>query len=215
MQWYESDVRALEAARANRPPVPNPVVFYGSSTLRLWTTMASDLANPRALNLGFGGSTLAACVHFFERLVVPEHPSAVILYAGDNDLGDGGSPDEVASLFSSFTRKLESELGSLPFAFISIKPSPARANILDRIRRANSLIESQISRIAHAFYIDIFDSMLGPDESVRPDLFQPDGLHLNTAGYQLWTKLLLPYRHQIFTSSSYLVQAGAVPLSKE
>jgi hypothetical protein len=55
VQWYESEVRALEraseAVNGNRPPV-----FYGSSSIRLWDTLADDF-DPRVLNLGFGGAT--------------------------------------------------------------------------------------------------------------------------------------------------------------
>ncbi len=36
-----------------------------------------------------------ACDYFFDRLVVPVHPRSLLLYAGDNDLGDGRSVEEV------------------------------------------------------------------------------------------------------------------------
>ena len=70
-------------SRETRPPV-----FYGSSSIRLWITLAEDF-DPRVLNLGFGGSTLEACDYFFSRLVMPVSPRSLLLYAGDNDLGDG------------------------------------------------------------------------------------------------------------------------------
>ena len=49
----------------------------------------------RRSNQAFGGSTLEACAWFFERLVVPCYPRALVCYAGDNDLGDGRTPDQV------------------------------------------------------------------------------------------------------------------------
>ena len=45
-------------------------MFYGSSSIRLWDTLAEDI-DPGVVNLGFGGSTLQACDYFFERLVRP------------------------------------------------------------------------------------------------------------------------------------------------
>ena len=126
MEWYEAEVRVLERLRCTRPKITNPVVFYGSSSLRLWTSLAADLRNPRALNLGFGGSTLQACVYFFERLVPPEQPVSLVIYAGDNDLGDGRSPEDVLSSFRALAAKIEKQLPGIPFSFISIKPSPAR-----------------------------------------------------------------------------------------
>ena len=35
--------------------------------------------------------------------------------------------------------------------------------------------------------------MIGKDGKPRPELFVDDGLHLNAAGYKLWTSLVLPY----------------------
>jgi hypothetical protein len=39
------------------------------------------------LNQAFGGSTLEACDHFFARQVLPVRPRSLLVYAGDNDLG--------------------------------------------------------------------------------------------------------------------------------
>jgi hypothetical protein len=101
MQWYEADVRSLVGRIKTGTIPPDPVVFYGSSTITLWDTLANDLALPNALNLGFGGSTLEACAYFFERIIVPVHPAALIVYAGDNDVGDGRSPENVLASFRS------------------------------------------------------------------------------------------------------------------
>src|SRR5215470_9581276 len=101
MEWYEQEVRELEQAVAVRVNGDRPPVFYGSSSIRLWTTLAEDF-DPRVLNLGFGGSTLEACLYFFARLVPPTHPRSLLLYAGDNDLGDGRSPDDVFATFRRF-----------------------------------------------------------------------------------------------------------------
>ncbi|RYF53925.1 MAG: GDSL family lipase, partial [Cytophagaceae bacterium] len=95
MVWYEADVREVENRVAVTPQATNRVVFYGSSSIRLWTTLAQDFPNNKTLNLGFGGSTLAACTWFFERLIVPAAPQSLVFYAGDNDLGDGRHPQEV------------------------------------------------------------------------------------------------------------------------
>src|ERR1700761_6083780 len=98
MFWYEEDVKALEnkslALAANAE-----TLFYGSSSIRLWVTLDKDFEGYQPVNLGFGGSTLAACVWFFERIMAPYHPKRLIIYAGDNDLGDGRHPGEVFIFF--------------------------------------------------------------------------------------------------------------------
>ena len=200
MDWYETEVRELENARVEQRLPDNPVVFYGSSTIRLWESLVEDLANPRALNLGFGGSTLEACAYFFERLVLPVEPCSLVVYAGDNDLGDGRSPQEVLSFFRALAAKVDRDLGGIEFAFISIKPSPARFNIIDRIRMANRLIHEDIKLRRRGYFIDIFDAMLDPEGNPQRKLFSEDGLHMSRRGYRLWAKLLSSYRHRIFTT---------------
>jgi lysophospholipase L1-like esterase len=202
MDWYELEVQELEQARVAHPPPRHAAVFYGSSSIRLWTTLSEDLGSPRAHNLGFGGSTLEACVWFFERLVPPVHPSSLMVYAGDNDLGDGRSPRQVARSFEQLIAKVDRDLKDVPFGFLSIKPSLSRLGLLPHIAEANDAIRREISHHRSAFYVDVFAPMLGSDGRPRPELFLEDGLHLSRAGYRLWTRILGTYRDRIFTKES-------------
>jgi lysophospholipase L1-like esterase len=201
MQWYEAEVRALERASAGRAKKTRPPVFYGSSSIRLWDTLAEDVG-PAVLNLGFGGSTLEACDYFFERLVPPANPRSVLLYAGDNDLGDGRGVEQIFGSFRSLADKLAASLGAIPFGFLSVKPSPARYPIIGRIRRLNELVRRDIESRPAGYYVDAFPAMMDSSGKPDPAFFLEDGLHLNRNGYHLWGRLLKPYRNQIFTESS-------------
>lgn len=200
MEWYEEEVRQLERSFRQRSLPAEPVAFYGSSTIRLWQNLAQDLGNPRALNLGFGGSTLEACSYFFERLVAPIKPASLVIYAGDNDLGDGRKPKEVLSFFRALAGKVHRDLGLIDVAFISIKPSPARFDLIGRIRKTNQLIQDALTTWPNYYFIDVFDAMLDKDGRPQAKLFTEDGLHMGPAGYALWTQLLAPYRARIFPS---------------
>jgi lysophospholipase L1-like esterase len=197
MEWYEAEVRVLQNACAGSANGNRPPVFYGSSSVRLWDTLAQDF-DTRVLNLGFGGSTLEACDYFFERLIPPVNPCSLLLYAGDNDLGDGRSPEEVLVWFRSLAGKVSIDLGPIPFGFVSVKPSPARFPIIGRIRRLNDLVRKEIESRPSGYYIDVFSAMIDPSGKPRPEFFLADGLHLNRQGYRLWGRLLEPYRNQIF-----------------
>jgi lysophospholipase L1-like esterase len=205
MEWYEAEVREL-IARLAANPVAEPAVVYGSSSIALWTTLAEDLKSERAVNAGFGGSTLEACALFFERIIPPLKPASLLVYAGDNDLGDGRSPDDVLASFRKLAAKVDSECGRIPFGFMSIKPSPARTDILENIRRANELVRAEIERLRGGFYVPLFDAMLA-DGKPRPELFLGDGLHLGPAGYALWTQLLERFHDQIFKAPPKLSDA--------
>lgn len=196
MQWYEAEVSEL-VARLAAKRVVRPAVVYGSSSITLWATIAEDLKDERIVNAGFGGSTLEACAHFFEQIVRPLEPAALLVYAGDNDLGDGRSAEHVLASFRQVVAKVDRYCGPIPFGFLSIKPSPSRSAILDRIRRTNELIRTEIENRPQGFYVPLFDAMLH-DGKPRPELFLDDGLHLGPPGYALWTGLLEPYRSRIF-----------------
>jgi len=189
MYWYEVDVKQLEEERAKQGYAPG-VIFYGSSTLRLWENLSLIFANRKACNLGFGGSTLAACVWFFERVFAFEHPTALLVYAGDNDLGDGRHPEEILIFFQQLMEKAKA-LGDIPCYFISLKPSPARWHMSEQFRYTNNLVKSEIIRKDNNWkFIDVFHSMLDRSGQPLASLYAEDGLHLSAEGYQLWAALI-------------------------
>jgi lysophospholipase L1-like esterase len=199
MEWYEQEVRALERHLCATPLPVRPVVFYGSSSFRLWDRLAHDLGgDPRILNLAFGGSTLESCVHFFDRLVAPANPASLVVYAGDNDLGDGRRPEDVLGWYRDLARKVQASFGPIPFAFLTIKPSPARLHLMDSIRLANRWIAEESARHPGAYLIDVFTPMLNGGDRPQSALFEDDGLHLSPAGYALWTATILAHRNRIF-----------------
>ena len=194
---FLSEVRHLTTVIANRT-VAHPAVFYGSSSIRMWTTLSKDLGRSDVLNTGFGGSTLEACVVMFERLVVAAEPRSVVLYAGENDLGEGRSPEEVLESFRDLARKARALIPGTPVSFISIKPSPFRASLIGLVRQTNALIMDDISDLDDFSYIDVFYEMLDHNGYARADLFLEDGLHMNASGYRLWTEIVRQHRHLIF-----------------
>ncbi|QJX00025.1 SGNH/GDSL hydrolase family protein [Frigoriglobus tundricola] len=189
MDWYEDEVRGLEAALRDRPPPPAAVAFYGSSSIRLWDTLAADFPGHAVVNLGFGGSTLAACAHFFARLVPPCRPRAVVLYAGDNDLGDGRSPDDVVAALRSVLDRFGSALPAARLALLAIKPSPARWHLQPRIEETNRRFAAELALRPATRFVDVHAPMLA-DGRPRPALYAPDGLHLSPAGYRVWADIV-------------------------
>ena len=189
---WDKEFAAMEAKDKQSPPPKNGVVFVGSSSVRMWDLKKSFPELP-AVNRGFGGSQLIDSVEHFDRLVLPHQPKIVVLYAGDNDLAGGKkTPQQVAGDFAAFQKKLRAALPETKLIFLSIKPSTARAKLLDKQREANELIRKQCGSDKLCTFLDVQKPMQGADGQVRPDLFLKDGLHLNEAGYKIWNELLLP-----------------------
>ncbi len=193
MTWYEEDIKKLEQKFTKLNYIPE-MAFYGSSTITLWDNLCSDFAKYKPVNLGFGGSTLEACVYYFRRVMKPYNPKYLVIYAGDNDLGDGKQPKLVLDFFETLCRLVSERFDNITSFYISIKPSPARWNINRQIKDTNEMIRQFIEKKQpHMQFINMYPFML--NENGKPDagLFVEDGLHLNSKGYDLWKEKLLTH----------------------
>lgn len=188
---WEETIRRFEEEDATQPPSPGGVVFVGSSSIRLWDLKAS-FPELNAVNRGFGGSQLADAVHFADRIVLPYQPRLVVLYAGDNDLAAGKTPEQVVEDYRRFVSKVHAKAPATRIAYIAIKPSISRWRLVEQVRKANQAIAEMARDDERLEFVDIDAPMIGADGKPRPELFRPDGLHLNAEGYQVWTEKLRP-----------------------
>lgn len=189
---WEQDMQRFAAQDALAPPPRGAVLFVGSSSIRMWDTLAADFPQVQVLNRGFGGSEIRDSTWYAERLILPHGPRQVLLYAGDNDLFSGRSPVQLRDDFREFVRKLRRAQPGLRIAYISNKPSPSRAQLLDAQRQANALIAAEAQRLDVDF-IDVFTPMLDATGQPRAELFLADRLHMNAAGYALWREVIGPH----------------------
>lgn len=189
---WQKDIDAFVAADAADAPQPGSIVFVGSSSIRMWKTLQEDFPALSVVNRGFGGSQLADSVHFFDQLVHPHAPRTVVLYAGDNDLWSGKSPETVLADFQAFCAKVHQAFPAARLAYIAIKPSPSRWKIREQMIRTNELIAAECARDSRRVFVDIFTPMLDANGQPRPELYLEDMLHMNAAGYEIWTHALAP-----------------------
>lgn len=190
---FERAIRAFEKADAKHPPAPGGVLFVGSSSIRLWTSLAKDFPGVPVINRGFGGSKIAHSTLHADRIVTPYKPKAIFLYAGDNDIAAGLTPEQVLADYKAFVAKVRETLPDTRIYFISIKPSTLRWKLIGQILEANRLVkefsETDGKRLG---YVDVFTPMLGPDGKPRPELLRKDGLHLTREGYEVWRDVVRP-----------------------
>lgn len=191
---WERDMQAFAAQDAASPPPKGAVLFIGSSSIRLWDTLARDFPGVSMINRGFGGSEIRDSTWYAGRIVVPYAPRQVLLYAGDNDLFSGRSPVQLRDDFRAFVQRVRRDLPQVEIAYIANKPSPSRANLLDLQREANALIKADAARLKVDF-IDVFTPMLDAQGQPREELFLQDRLHMNPAGYEVWKQAVRPYLH--------------------
>jgi lysophospholipase L1-like esterase len=186
---WEKAITAMEKRDHARPPAAGGIFFCGSSTIVRWD-LAKSFPKLPVVNRGFGGSQIADSTHFAPRIILPYRPATIVFYAGDNDLASGKSPEKVLAAFRAFAAAVHEKLPGTRILFLSIKPSIARWKIIERVRKANALIEQECKKSDRLAFIDVGTPMLGSDGKPRTELFVNDGLHLSAEGYALWTEVL-------------------------
>jgi lysophospholipase L1-like esterase len=162
------------------------------SSIRKWD-VAKSFPELLTINRGFGGSQLADSVKYVPRIVVPYRPKTVVLYAGDNDIAGGKSPQQIAADFAALVKAIHGKLPETKILFLAIKPSPSRWKSYEHQQTANRLIREQCEAGHKLVYVDLVTPMLGADGMPRGELFVKDQLHLSDAGYALWAKVLTPH----------------------
>lgn len=190
---WAADMARFAAQDAAAPPPQDAYVFTGSSSVRRWETLAADFPGKPVLNRGFGGSQLRDAVHYADEIAIRYRPRMILIYAGDNDIDAGRSPQQVLHDFRAFVARIRRDLPDTPIAYIAIKPSPARADQLPRQRRGNALIEAEAAKLPGVEFIDVATPMLDAHGRPRPELFGEDRLHMNREGYALWRAIIAPY----------------------
>jgi lysophospholipase L1-like esterase len=189
---FEKEIEAFEKSDRAKPPPQDANLFIGSSSIAKWTTLADDFPGVPVINRGFGGSQIGDSTHFAERIVLPYHPKRIFFYAGDNDLAAGKTPEQVAADFKGFVGAVRAGAADVPIYFISIKPSPLRARLIDKTRQANQLIQAYAKDAKGVTFVDVYTPILGSDGQPRPELFGPDKLHMNHKGYEVWIGIITP-----------------------
>jgi len=189
-QPFAGEINAFADDDHFNPPPTNAILFVGSSSIRLWKTLAEDFPQHQVINRGFGGSQIIDSVHYANRIIIPYRPKHIVLYAGGNDINAGKSAQEVLVDFQAFVRKIRESLPDVQISYISIAPNPARWSQAGRVREANRLISTYARYDGRISFIDVFPHMLGRNGQPRPDIFVDDRLHMNAKGYELWKKIV-------------------------
>ena len=188
-QELGAEVERFVAADHASPPAPCQVLFVGSSSFVKWKeTLAADMAPMPVINRGFGGSHIEYVNRWFDQIVAPYRPRAIVFYAGENDIDAGKSVERVVADFDDFMARKTAALGATPVYFISLKPSKLRFGELALQARVNEAIRQRAATRADLHYIDVVGAML---ENGKPKhIFVADGLHMNRDGYVIWTGIV-------------------------
>jgi lysophospholipase L1-like esterase len=190
---WEKEVAAYETQDRASPPPPGGLLFTGSSTIRMWTTLAADFPHHPVINRGFGGTEIVDCTHFADRLIFPHAPKAIYLRCGGNDIHNGKTPAEVFADFQEFVATIHARLPATEIWFISLCPTLARISETAANKKLNELVALYARRTPQVHYIDAWSVSLDTAGHVRSEIFLEDKLHFNAAGYRILAERVRSY----------------------
>jgi lysophospholipase L1-like esterase len=180
----------LDAAKA---PPANPIVFTGSSSIRMWKTLEQDFPGLPVMNRGFGGSEVFDSFNYAHLTVLQYLPKHVVMYAGGNDINGGKTPQRVLADFKAFVGRVHAALPECRISYISNAPNPKRWHLIEQMRETSCLIEQFAKTDKRLQFINVYPHMLGPDGKPKPDIFLKDQLHMNEKGYAIWKEIVGPF----------------------
>ena len=192
---FWNDIQNFKKQDSLSFPLKNAILFIGSSSFTNWKDVNDYFPGYTIINRGFGGSTLLDQIRYEKDIIFPYQPKQIVIYCGENDLASSDSIQAgmVYARFKNLFNDIRNKLPDVPIAFISLKPSPSRRHLMEKMERANVFIGAFLAMQKNAEFIDVYHKMLNEAGQPMPEIFLEDSLHMNAKGYAIWQKEIQPY----------------------
>jgi lysophospholipase L1-like esterase len=192
---FWDDIQAFKKQDSVQLPPRHAILFVGSSSFTKWTDMQDYFPNYTIINRGFGGSSLPDLIRYENDVIFKYDPKEIVMYCGENDVAgsDTVTGQIVFERFKKLFNDIRKKYSNVPFVYISMKPSPSRWNLRQKMMTGNELIKNYLAKNKRTVFVNVWNSMLGADGEPMDDIFIEDKLHMNEKGYAIWKKLIEPY----------------------
>ena len=189
---WEPDIAKFEALDKTETYPDDAILFAGSSSIRLWSSLAADMAPYSVIQRGYGGSKLSDYSVYADRIFSPHKCSALVLFVANDITGSNSdkSPEEVKKLFRYIHNKFRKYNPGAPVFYIEITPTWRRWQAWPEIKSCNETIKRWCESKPNTFYIETASAFLDRDGKPRQEYFRADSLHLNSDGYKVWNKII-------------------------
>jgi len=189
---WETDISKFESLDKSESYPDDAILFAGSSSIRLWNTLASDMSPFSVIQRGYGGAKLSDFAVYADRIFSPHECSALVMFIA-NDITGGNndkSPEEVKKLFLIVLKTFRKTHPDTPFFWIAVTPASLRWKAWPEISKANDLIRETCEKHENTYFIKTDFAFLTKAGIPDDNLFIADKLHLNSEGYQVWTEII-------------------------
>lgn len=196
---YEDQIRALE----KYPVHQGKVLLYGSSFFAHWGYERAkmhwmQIGGLEIVNHGFGGATVQELLYYYDRMVKPYCPGAVVFRTGLNDVGSGLDAQQSIAQTRVLFDRIKEDFPGIPLVALQVFDTPwaADKNVAqfhsynEKLKElASSDPAVQTVDLDPFFYRSSAD--IGTFRNFR-DVFISDGLHLTDSGYERMAQYLIP-----------------------
>lgn len=189
---WESEIQAFEELDKDETYPDDAIIFAGSSSIKLWTTLREDMAPYHIIQRGYGGSKLSDYAVYAPRIFDPHKCSAIVIFIANDITGnkDDKTPGEVGRLAEYMLKTIRKNHPETAVFWIAITPTESRWKVWPQIQKANDVIKHICEKEGNAYFIKTDYAFLNEQGLPNPDLFVSDKLHLSPEGYKVWTRII-------------------------
>lgn len=189
---WESEIEKFEQLDVTKSYPSDAILFAGSSSIRLWSTIGKDMTPYNVIQRGYGGAKLSDFAVYADRIIYPHPCKAIVIFIANDISGNENdkSPLEVSQLFRKTLYIIRRKFVDTPVFWISVTPTPSRWAVWPEIKEANGMIKEICESHRNTYFIDTEKYFFNSSGLPRSELFIEDKLHLNTEGYKIWSGII-------------------------
>jgi hypothetical protein len=189
---WEPEIQKFESLDRTENYAGDAIMFAGSSSIRLWSTLANDMAPYTVIQRGYGGAKLSDFAVYAGRIFVPHKCRALVMFIANDITGSDKdkSPEEVKKLFLNVLKTFRKTHPETPFFWIAVTPTSSRWKAWPQIKATNDLIMKTCENHRNTYFIRTDFAFLDETGKPKDELFIKDKLHLNPEGYMVWTEII-------------------------
>lgn len=189
------------------------IMFYGDSSFTRWKPASGHRAleddirmkdgSKAVINHGFGTSTAEEQLYFYNRMVLPWEPRALVVQTHGNDTDLNYSPEEIIFLQSRLLEYARCDMPGIKFYLCDVRPLQKtmddKYTFYHHIIQYNELLKDYCAKHDDCTYVCHTESPLfynkpadvGRYDTIRTDIFVEDQVHYNQKGYDLYREFFL------------------------
>jgi len=192
LEKWTGEVTALEAKDKTETHPADSILFVGSSSIRLWEDISTDMVPYHAIQRGYGGAKWSDVAVFIDRLIAPHECRAIVYFVGNDIVGsdEDRTPAEVADLFGYVLGRVRKHHGDVPVFYVGITPCNSRFAAWPTAKAGNEAVRQLCERSPHTHFIGTESIFLDAAGKPRGEFFVQDQLHLNRDGYLRWSSAI-------------------------